>query len=545
MTLNCPSRNPALTSKDWYAALGLVLLTMLMGSWYMIPGVAGVYHDDGIYLSTAKALAEGQGYRLINLPDAPPQTKYPPLYPLLLAIVWKIYPVFPDNLVFLQYLTLFCGALVVGLAYLYLVRFAYFSRGVAAGAGVLTLTSVFFIYFSTITLSELPFALAVLVALWALEKQDENPLSAPGRQFLLGVLLGLPMLVRTVGGVFVPLGMWRLWKRGTPLPWALLGLALPVLPWLAWMLLIPRWQAADSANMYYTNYLAWWYAAGTTGVGQIIVDNTVLAAMHSLVVGLGLFHPGLFPQFWTSALAFILGLITWAFVVKDMVKGRILPAFLALNLLIILVWPWPPLRFLVPLAPFLLAYFLGWVRQALARVPLLQSPRLATLLVAALLTINVVVMASMIQVSRTGHYPFYFQAKESVTWQGYEDLFTWIKTNTQPGEVIASGLDTMIFLYTGRPAFRPFRGRPASLFYGSPDPALGPKEEILHFLKAHQARYLVQSPMPVFSEEPHFAAALSQILSSCPGLLKAVYTAPDSRFLVYEIDWAQQPDCGR
>ncbi len=544
MTPNCRPCDPALTPRDWYVALGLVALTMLVGSWYMIPRVAGVFHDDGIYLSTAKALAEGRGYRLINLPDAPPQTKYPPLYPFLLAIVWKIFPVFPNNLVFLQYLTLFCGALVVGLAYLYLVRFGYFSRGVAAGAGALTLTSVFYIYFSTITLSELPFALTVLAALWALEKQDENPLIAPGRQFLLGVLLGLPMLVRTIGGVFVPLGLWRLWKKGTPLPWALLGMALLVLPWLAWMLLIPRWQAADSANMYYTNYLAWWYSSGRTGVGQIILDNTMLTAMHSLAVGLGLFHPGYF-SFWNSALAFILGLITWVFVVKDVVKGRILPVFLVLNLLIILVWPWPPLRFLVPLAPFLLAYFLSWVRQVLQRVPLLQSPWLATLLLTALLAVNVSVMARMIQVSHAGHYPLYFQSKESVTWQAYEDLFTWIKTNTQPGDVIASGLDTMIFLYTDRPAFRPFKGRPVSLFYGSPEPALGPKEEILQFLKRHEARFLVQLPMPVFSEEPHFAAAIGQILSSCPGLLKPVYTAPDSRFLVYEIDWAQQADCAR
>ncbi len=69
-----PSKSPAsgtLTPKDWSLALVLVALMVLLGSWQMIVGVSGVYHDDGIYVSTAKALAEGQGYRLINLPEAP------------------------------------------------------------------------------------------------------------------------------------------------------------------------------------------------------------------------------------------------------------------------------------------------------------------------------------------------------------------------------------------------------------------------------------------------------------------------------------------
>ena len=64
----------------------------------MVVGVCGVYHDDGIYVITAKALAQGEGYRLINLPNSPLQTKYPILYPALLAIIWKIWPSFPKNL---------------------------------------------------------------------------------------------------------------------------------------------------------------------------------------------------------------------------------------------------------------------------------------------------------------------------------------------------------------------------------------------------------------------------------------------------------------
>ena len=58
----------------------------------------GFYHDDSIYWVSARSLAMGDGYRIESLPGQPYQTKYPPLYPALLAGIWKINPQFPANL---------------------------------------------------------------------------------------------------------------------------------------------------------------------------------------------------------------------------------------------------------------------------------------------------------------------------------------------------------------------------------------------------------------------------------------------------------------
>jgi hypothetical protein len=528
-----------LTPKDWSLALVLVAFTVLLGSWQMITGVSGVYHDDGIYISTAKALAEGQGYRLINLPEAPPQTKYPPLYPALLAVIWKIYPTFPDNLVFMQLITLLSGAAMVGLAYLYMVRFGYFTRGVAAGAGALTLTSKFYLYFCTVTLSELPFALLAVLALWALESQDENPSSKPRSQFLLGVILSLPILIRTIGVLFLPLGFFKLWKRGRPLLWTTVGVSALFLPWLVWMLMIPRWHSADMMSTYYTNYLTWWYSFGTSAFSQIIATNIFYAALGTIVSGVSLFDISFFFPTWAWPLVALVGIIIWLYVIKDSFKGRILPLYLVIYLIIILAWPWPPYRFLIPILPFLLAYLLNWTKQALQAAPWSHPRWLTSIILVAVLTVNLIFMARITQMSRSGHYPLSGLLKEEVAWQSYEDIFRWIKSYTKPSDVIASGLDSMIFLYTGRQAFRPFQGRPVSLFYGGKDPALGSWEEILHFLKRYKARFLVQVPMPGFSEEKPFAAVIEQLALRCPGLLKVVHVAPDNRFLIYEIAQAK------
>ena len=69
-------------------ALLLAGVTVGLGWVCVMPVVCGSFQDDGIYVVTAKSLAEGRGYRLIHLPGEPAQTKYPILYPAMLAAVW-------------------------------------------------------------------------------------------------------------------------------------------------------------------------------------------------------------------------------------------------------------------------------------------------------------------------------------------------------------------------------------------------------------------------------------------------------------------------
>src|SRR5690349_19430698 len=62
-----------------------------------LPGF-GDLHDDSLYYVSAKSLADGGGYRIESLPGERSQTKYPPLYPLLLPAAWHIDPQLPHNL---------------------------------------------------------------------------------------------------------------------------------------------------------------------------------------------------------------------------------------------------------------------------------------------------------------------------------------------------------------------------------------------------------------------------------------------------------------
>ena len=87
-------------------SLGVFVLAL----WAQSDALVGVFHDDGIYVMAGKALAEGHGYRHIHLPDALPGVHHPPLYPLLLALAWRLWPAFPQNLTLFQLMDALCLA---------------------------------------------------------------------------------------------------------------------------------------------------------------------------------------------------------------------------------------------------------------------------------------------------------------------------------------------------------------------------------------------------------------------------------------------------
>jgi len=81
-------------------ALGLLVAGLLAGAWIYLRAITpeiGAGYDDSAYVGLARAVAEGKGYRQILLPDAPLEYHFPPGWPILLSIVWRINPAFPNN----------------------------------------------------------------------------------------------------------------------------------------------------------------------------------------------------------------------------------------------------------------------------------------------------------------------------------------------------------------------------------------------------------------------------------------------------------------
>src|SRR5262249_26884115 len=129
---------------------------------------------------------------------------------------------------------------------------------------------------------------------------------------------------------------------------------------------------------------------------------------------------------------------------------------------LILIWPWPPSRFLVPLAPLLVGLGLDGAVRAARRLNAMTRPppAAATLTAAGLVACNLVALGRFADDSARTGFPHVCLDDAPVSWSSYEQVFSWLRANSSPGDTIACGLDSMVYLYTDRPAFRPFVHRP-------------------------------------------------------------------------------------
>lgn len=339
-------------------ALGVFALVL----WAQSDTLIGVFYDDGIYVTAAKALAEGQGYRNIHLPGAPPVLHYPPLYPLALSLLWRLWPAFPQNITLFQ---LFDAAAMAGAAAIMVVHAARLGLPPWLRYGAL---AVGFAAFPLLTIVGLrlsePLFLLFMAALLLVVDRD-----APcddRRAVLAGALAGLATLVRSIGvvaiaGAAITL-LLRRERRAAAIVIAMSALLLA--PWVVWLLahrgaLDPRLTA---------NYGTYVQEAQQAGLAAILagLDFRALSPLGHLAL------PAVPAVIRYPLALLLLALLTWG----GVVAARSTPALvvsLLLYIVLVSLWPYPPHRFtwlVVPWAAVLLANGCidAWRRGQAARV---------------------------------------------------------------------------------------------------------------------------------------------------------------------------------
>jgi hypothetical protein len=175
-----------------------LIVTGLLCVGLISDGRFGTYHDDSIYVTTAKALADGNGYRIISLPYEPAQTKYPPLYAALLSVVWRFHPNFPQNLNYMAALSVIITILFLMLGWAYLRNHDYAAPWSAVFVIALTALNWRSLILATSIFSEMLFALLSLASLYLAERYEKHP-SRLAVGVALGLLMGMTFLTRSSG----------------------------------------------------------------------------------------------------------------------------------------------------------------------------------------------------------------------------------------------------------------------------------------------------------------------------------------------------------
>ncbi len=410
------------------------------------PWPVGAFEDDAIYTVLGKSLAEGQGYRLINLPGAPNATHFPPGYPALIAVMWKLWPAFPDNLVLLK----FANALLLGLAaagtYAFAERRLGLSRLTSAITALAATLSVVILLLSGMVLSEPLFLALLLPTLLVAERAVEGGRARVA--FGAGVFLAVLALVRTLGLFAIPAALGiLLWRRRYAAAAALAaGAGLLIVPWQLWVATHQHEVAPIIAGKYgsYTGWVAQGYVdGGIQFLWRVVERNArdlfrVMSYLHAPV-----------DVLWPRIVSFTALVALIVLGARHLTRrAPVTVAFMAIYFAVVMIWPFEPNRFLLGLWPVLALCVAMGVRGILQWKP---APRLAFARYAAVaLCFGLAIGAGTY--NGRGYHNSWWVNVQRTGGERLKPIVEWVAHNTAMSDVIATDHDPAVYLYTGRRA---------------------------------------------------------------------------------------------
>jgi hypothetical protein len=239
------------------------------------------------------------------------------------------------------------------------------------------------------------------------------------------------------------------------------------------------------------------------------------------------------------ALATSLGLLAvLGIVLRFRRRWSALEWFVAFYLAIVLVWAWPPTRFLAPLLPALLYYsYLGVLAGCRSINWSARTSNLAALCLALALAAQstLALAASITEVATQGHLGVPNCRQDD--WAETQRLLDWIRLYTPSHAVLMANIDPLIYLYTGRSSLRGFLQNPYLLHY-NPDPhawPLGDPGTLLSTIEKRRVEYLVCTPDLFFKEGPALHRLHAELLAHHPTRFTLVYQGRDPRFRIYSV----------
>lgn len=362
----------ARATRSWpYILVGLGVLGVGVAAWRPVP--AGVWHDDGVYMLMGEALAQGHGLVYEGVAGTPPAAKFPPLYPVVLALLWRLFgDIGPVTM----------AATLLNVAFL-AVAAGLFTKALAEGAGMsirasaavagLAFVSTDLVRTALVPLSEPMFVMLVAAALALWSRVRPRPAvpdasgepdgeavtmvpTGPDRSAvaLLALVLVATVATRTAGlSVVLAFAMaFALSRR--------LGLAAVATgPALLAAFLWSRWSAAATAEIpegardLLGSYGGWW-ADQTVGAPGAFLADLPVHAFGVLGRAAAVFIPAITgPVFWIAALvvAPFVAFGIWLMIRRLPPLGWLTLGYLAM----LLLWPYLDRRLVAPWHPMVLA----------------------------------------------------------------------------------------------------------------------------------------------------------------------------------------------
>jgi hypothetical protein len=429
------------------------------------------------------ALAEGKGYRLISSAAAQILPMYPPGYPALLAIVFRVLSDFPQNLWFLKSVSLVAMAATAPLTYRYLVEHRQLSRDVAACGAAATVLTPAFVFLATSTLmSECVFTAFQLSTVLFIERAAAVEGSGARRRCAsyAGIAAAATILTRTAGVALFAAGALYLakkrgWQTGS-IYVVLAGVCLA--PWLTYSSLYAPSAAERAANggqvsqPYSEHFWRTADGSGRIGPGEFMtrveqnvwnmlsrdIGGIILPVVYrgpeesgQEVIDLAIPREGSARSMGNTpgsvALSCVLSTLMLAGFAATIRRRMTMAELLVpISFAVAAAWPFPTFRLVLPLTPFLLFYLVEGLKVVAGPVRIqVQAPlRIALLTIIGLHLYDNLSYVTLARDTANGRVYFADQFQEA------DELLTWMRTNLHDAGSVATDRPPLVYLLTGR-----------------------------------------------------------------------------------------------
>lgn len=416
--------------------------------------------DNAGYIILAKALATGHGYTDIQEPTPRIEAQYPPVFPLLLAPVvrlWGTGAVWP-----MEALVTACalGAFVLA--------FVLFRRWTGSTLLALTITlgtasSDLVWSFAHRVLTEIPYLFITLLACWWATRYAGQARWRTWSGALAALAVAAAFLTRTIGlGLCVALPLYLLlapplrdadWRRRLCKA-AFITLILIILAG-GWTLR-NRFVYAGHGHNYIEQFLQTQSTGPDTqplGLPGLLYRVNVAAHYYAGTYARLLNGPTWAHVSASAALSPGLLVLSMLGFVYALIRRRTLAEFYLVGYSgIVLLWPWHDVRFVVPILPFLIYYLataltVPW--RLFARVHPVD-PRRAVALI--LLALSVPTGLVTLHVALADHQAGYHTREWPATadWRDFHAAALWLRRCAPPGSVVINRSPNLMYLWSGR-----------------------------------------------------------------------------------------------
>jgi len=461
-------------------ALAAIHLLLALAAFDPTPHTGG---DNAAYVALARSILEHGRYIELWDPATPPHILYPPGFPALLALAMLLGL---KPWVGLKLLIVATSTAAVAFSYLWLER--QWGRRTAIGIGILLAASPAIVDMSHWVLSDVPFWLLTMVALWGFARLEAGMRGGAAIGIAATVFAyftrsaGLPLVLAAATW----LAQGRRWRTLAALAAAFLPLA--TLWWL-------RGRGVEGAA--YVEYF--WLTdpyrpeLGRIGLPELVsrmwANNSRYTLVHlpMLLVGNG---RGMYGALGVGVA--LLALAGWG---SRLRRPGLPELFLPLYIGLLYVWPavWAGERFLLPVLPLVLAYGAHALAAVARRVrlPWPHGVEAAVISAIVLLALPAHVAGvrrgvSCVTAYRLGEqYPCL-----SPPWRDYFTVVEWARDNLPEDAVVLTRKPRLYFGLTGRHArLYPWSPEPAELVRGAR--GAGARFIVLDLLDGQSNRYLI------------------------------------------------------